>query len=299
MQPAFLQMSAADYHADKVADVPTLSASVAATMVRQSAYHAWLRHPKLGGVASESTPDQGRGTAIHALVLDTGIEQIEIIGAENYRTKIAQEARDAAIAKGKTPMLSRELDDARQVAAAIRERLLELGVTLSGPPDLVRNEQVAVWTEDTPAGPVLCRGMMDNVALDAPEVVAAAGRVLDLKTCRSAHPKACSSHVVEYGYDLQAAAYLSAVENVRPDLAGRVDFVWAFVEELPADSPRRVAVTLARPDGALAELGRVRWARACECWARCLSTGRWPDYTAGGAVRLEAPAWILKEELER
>ena len=48
---------AADYHADRVGhgDAPSLSSSVARTLIQQSPIHAWFKHPKLGNAPREST----------------------------------------------------------------------------------------------------------------------------------------------------------------------------------------------------------------------------------------------------
>lgn len=281
--PCFLSMSAAEYHADPC-PTPSLSSSVAHTLVNKSPLHAWLEHPKLGGVREEASAGQAHGTLIHALVLGTGLDCVEVIDAQNYRTKAAQESRDAAIEAGKTPILRRELDDARAVAADISEELAERGISLTG-----QSEQVAMWEEQTEAGPILCRGMLDHVILSADSAI-----ILDLKTRRSAHPKACAAHVLDYGYHVQRAAYVSAVEKIRPDLAGRVDFLWLFVEELPVGSPKRVVLTVARPDGLMREIGEAKWKQACERWAACLASGNWPAYSED-AVMLEAPAWAAKE----
>ena len=52
--------------------------------------------------------------------------------------------------------------------------------------------------------------------------------IYDIKSIRSANPDVCRKHVESYGYALQRSAYVSAVERIRPDLAGRVDFIFVF-----------------------------------------------------------------------
>lgn len=285
--PCLLDLPASAYHADPCGR-PSLSSSVAATLIRQSPYHAWLRHPKLGGVAGEPTRETDRGSLIHALVLGAGVGcGVEIVPFDSYRTRAAQELRDAARDGGLIPVLEREYADAAAVAGAIVAGMGEAGVAYTGG----LAEHTIVWDEPTAAGPVLCRGMMDLLHPDA-------GLILDLKTCRTAHPKACAAHVAEYGYDIQAAAYTSAVEKIRPDLAGRVDFAWVFAEELPAGSPRRVILTVARPSGEMREYGRLRWGRACEAWAACLRDDHWPGYGTE-EIRLDPPAWAMSEEVGR
>lgn len=286
-RPARLvEMDAAAYHADLIADAPTLSASVASTLIRSSPYHAWLRHPKLGGTPRESTQEMDRGTILHGLVFGTlDRESVKVIEADNYRTKAAQDARDYARDRGAIPVLSREMDGYRALADAIGEAMAVSGIRLDG-----ESEKVALWEEECELGPVQCRGRLDHVTIGIDSAT-----IYDLKTCRSAHPRACERHVIEYGYDIQRAAYVSAIERIHPDLAGRVRFVWLFVEEVesPAGKPG-VVLTVAEASGAMRELGESRWRRAVEKWAKCLLSNKWPAY---GTVRLDAPDWALKEEM--
>ncbi len=282
--PCLKEMSAAEYHADPC-PTPSLSASVATAILTRSPYHAWLRHPKLGGVSLEPTREMGRGTIIHALVLGTPCP-VETIAADNYRTKAAQEQRDAAAAAGRVPLLAREYDEALATADAVLVALREQGVVLAG-----ISEQAAFWREETPSGPVLCRGLLDHTVLTD-----AGGVIYDLKTGATADPRHLGRKCLDYGYDVQAAAYTSALEQVRPDLAGRVEWRWLFVEELPAGSPRRVLLTVARPSGLMREHGRARWARACVTWAACLRDDHWPGY-ATEPVAIDPPAWAAAEEL--
>ena len=278
-----IDVPAAQYHADEVGyEGPALSASIASTLIRKSPFHAYLAHPKLGGQRDEPSDEMRRGTVIHALLLGTAGEYA-IIDAENFRTKAAQEQRDAAFVAGQTPILRRELDSYRLVAETIRVQLRDRhGIELTG-----ESERVYLWTEPTKFGPVRCRGRLDHV-LFAEDAAA----IIDVKTCRSAHPQSCERHVTDYGYDIQRAAYLSAVEKRRPDLAGRIEYLWVFAEELPGYN---VALTVAEASGEVRELGERRWARACETWWKCLNEGGWPGY-AEGRVRLEAPPWELKSE---
>ena len=289
MTAKLLPITARDYHADFIdPKTPSLSSHAAKVLVNESAYKCWLGHPKLGNVGRESTDTLDRGTLIHALVYGTfDPGEYEVIQADNYRKAATQEARDTAIASGKIPMLAREFASAKEQAGAIREAITAAGVDLA----TGFREQPVRWTEETAHGPILCRGMMDHLDPLRPTPT-----VWDLKTCQSAHPNACKSHVLKYGYDIQAAAYLSAAEKLYPDLVGRFVFRWLFVEELPAGSPQKVALTVASPAATMLELGQRKWRRACELWAECLKTNHWPGY-APGVVDLEAPMWAVTEEM--
>lgn len=281
----FMSMTAEQYHADPC-ETPSLSASVASTLIRQSPYHAWLSHPRLGGRPRESTPEMDRGTLLHALILGTPTN-VAIVPADNYRTKAAQEARDAARDAGQIPVLEREWAGYLEVADAVGQALDAAGVRLMG-----ESEPVAVWEEPSEAGPVQCRGRLDHVTFDGDGAT-----IFDLKTCRNAHPRSCERHVIEFGYDLQRAAYVSAISQIQPECAGRVRFVWLFVEEVESPTGKPGAVlTVAEASGTMRELGESRWRRAVETWAKCLRANEWPAY---GSVRLDAPDWALRDETER
>lgn len=272
-----------EYFADPL-PTPSLSQSVAHTLLAESPYHAWLQHPKLGGVGRTATKSQDNGSLVHALLLGAG-KELTIIDAKDFRSKAAQEERDAARAAGKVPVLRHDAADALVIVADIKRGLEELGVRLSG-----ASELKVAWTEETSLGPVLCRGMLDHVIIDR-------GVIFDVKTCKSAHPRACTSHIIEYGYHVQSAAYRSWLRQFRPALSGRESFTFLFVEELPEGSPRRAVITPIELNGQFRELGERRWARACETWAACLKSNTWSGY-ADRVVTLEAPKWALANEVE-
>lgn len=281
MTARILDCTEEEYFRDPCA-TPSLSQSIAHTLLTKSPYHAWLAHPRLGGTKRESTRAKDHGSLVHTFLLGLG-KEIELISADDFRTKAAKEERDAAVAAGKLPVLTKDAKDAMAIVADIRKGLDELGIRLTGV-----SEAKVEWTEQSSSGPVLCRGMMDHLIADD-------GQIFDVKTCRSAHPKACTSHVIEYGYDIQHAAYRSALRALRPNVAGRERFTFLFIEELPEGSPRRVIITPAELDGRLRELGERRWARGVETWGACLSTNAWASY-ADRVIRLEAPDWALARE---
>lgn len=272
-----LSCSTAEYHADPC-PTPSLSASLAHTIVSKSPAHAWLQHPRLGGVPNEPTKATDKGTLVHALLLGDG-PPISVIVADNYRTKDAQEARDQAYETGAIPVLEREVDEAVTVVRAIGWRLDDLGIVLSG-----QSELKLAWDYTTDSGAVVaCRSMVDHLRVD--EAV-----VYDLKTARSAQPAACGRSSAEHGYPIQAACYTHAVGCLVPDLVGRVRCEFIFAETEPP-----FAVTVARPDGMMMDLGYAQWERAAQTWADCLRTNVWPGY-ADRVVPLSVPAWALQEE---
>jgi len=273
-----------EYHADPC-ERPSLSASIAATLVNRSPAHAWLEHPRLGGVGIEPTRAMDMGSLVHRLVLGIGPD-VAVIDADDWRSKAAREARDEARAAGRLPVLRRQMQEAEAMATCLRQSLERLHppIVLDGV-----SEICITWQEDSASGPVLCRAMLDQLVIDG------GGRatIYDLKTTHSARPKDCERRALDMGYDIQQAAYCRGLLRARPELAGRIDFVFLFLESSPPH-----CVTPARLGGILEDLGEQKWRRAVEMWARCTKDNHWPGYV-DGPVSLNAPPWALNEEMDR
>ena len=274
----FVQFTADEYHADPC-KVPALSSSIAHVIDTESPLHAWSRHPKLGGVPRQPTKSMESGSLSHALLLGDG-KDIRIIDAGDYKTKAAKADRDAARDAGEIPVLRDDYEEALKTSVILRARFADHGIRLDG-----KSEVTALWTERARDGAeVQCRGMMDHLKLP---------RIYDIKSTRSANPDVCRRHVESYGYAIQRAAYASAVERIKPEFAGRVDFIFVFYELEPP-----YAVTPARLSGSFRELGARGWRRAVDRWEECLRTNRWPGY-ADGIVELEPSPWALVRDQER
>lgn len=274
----FARLTAEEYFAEPCA-VPALSASIAHVLDTESPLHAWDRHPKLGGVPRAPTKAFDNGSLSHALLLGAG-KDVELIYADDYKTKAAQASRDAARLAGKLPVLAADYDEALEKADKLRQRFAALGIVLDG-----ESEVAALWTETARNGArVQCRGMMDHLTLP---------RIYDIKSIRSANPKVCRKHIEEYGYAIQRAAYVSAVERIRPELAGRIEFIFVFYE---LQSP--FAVTPIRLPGSFRELGERAWRRSVDSWEKCLRTNAWPAY-ADGIIEVEPSPWALARDMDR
>jgi hypothetical protein len=264
----------AEYLAD--ADGPRLSHSLAHLMLSRSPRHAWAAHPLLGNLrVDDRTEERDRGTLLHSLLLGGGFsEVVAIVDADSWRTKAAKERRAEIEEEGRIAVLAPTFEKAREVADGINESLLEIG--FAGVRSDWREEVTATWHE----GGVECRGRMD--LLFEP-------RILDLKIVRSANPNAFARSMLGYGLDIQHAAYVSAVEHLIPELAGRVRMEFLLCEPFPP-----YAVCRVHPAGSMRSLGETKWARAVKLWGECLSSGKWPGY---GAAEVEAPQWALSDDL--
>ncbi|HEY8943080.1 MAG TPA: PD-(D/E)XK nuclease family protein, partial [Polyangiaceae bacterium] len=204
------ELTPEEYHGDPC-EVPALSSSIAKILVTESPAHAWLAHPRLGGRRFEPSADMDRGSLMHALLLQHE-RPVSVVDADDWRTKAAREAREAARAAGVLPVLRHKYDSALKASEVIRSRLRdEWGILLDG-----RVEVAAVWEELADDGTkVLCRAQMDHLAIDL-----GAASILDLKCGGCAAPDFCERQMVPMGYDIQQAAYTRAIESIFPRLAG-------------------------------------------------------------------------------
>ena len=277
MSARLLNCTTDQYYADPCS-VPSLSSSIAKVLIQKSPSHAYLEHPRLGNQRKAPSEDMDEGTLVHKLLLGENTRMV-IIDADDFRTKDAKAARDEARAARQTPVLRRKYDAAVIVCEKIRANIRQFGIDLDG-----ASEVSIEWTEDGVLGdPVVCRCRMDHTWLEE-------GRILELKKAESAHPRDISRAIDNYAYDLGAVAYTRALEALKPEFAGRVNFGFLFVEIEPPYSVVPVWM-----DGAYTAMGTSKWRRAVRTWERCLASGQWPGYVTA-PVAIAPPPWALAAE---
>jgi hypothetical protein len=234
--------------------------------------------------SEKETAAKTRGKIIHRLLLGKGADVV-VCNVDAFRSNAAKAMRDEAIAAGKVPIIARKYDEMVAAAETIKCNLMtEFGIDLGAPGG--ESEVAIEWYEDGVHGPVLCRCRMDRVHLDT-------GLILDVKSIHSADPETCGKQAVEYGRDIQDAAYRSALERLRPELSGRTQMLFLHVE---IDPP--YAVYPGPLDGELRELGRQRWERAVFLWEDCVKFNRWPSYT-NQVTPIRAPGYAMTKWMER
>lgn len=311
-EPCILEgVPAADYHSDSFGDVPTLSRSVAHTLITASPLHAAAEHPRLPGLkAKRATKEMDLGSLVHALLLGSE-ESIVIVEADNFRTDKAKIARDEAIVRGLTPIcrpLYQEVSGIVhrlqfEICNAIDEvRLLSEPSTDAWQPtkwsDFGR-ELTVLWEErekpPTLAGPAdwwpldtRCRCRLD---LFLPQY----GIIADAKVVSSGYANARKFIRQLNSEDdsgaMQAASYSRGVEAALPHLAGRTRFVFLRVEV----QPPYAVVPILVPEG-MRSLGEARWLRGVAGWAKCMASGVWPG--PGPAVA-HVESWAMEREKEQ
>jgi hypothetical protein len=261
-----------EYHADPC-KAPSLSSHMAGVLLGLSPLHAWQAHPKLGRTSrSKDTDAKDAGSIRHKLVFGVG-PAIVVVDADDWRKSDAQQTRDEARARGEIPVLARKMREAENEAAII----------IDGYPVPINEcdvELTVVWF-DAELG-IWCRARLDS--WHAPTAT-----IYDLKNCDNLVAAASGTTCIKFGYDIQAAAYIEGIETCLPELAGRVQFKFHFVEP---------GITPCTPDlsGELLELGRRKWRRAKELWAQCLKSGTWPGPQI---ARIEAPPWAVAQDMEQ
>lgn len=253
---------------------PSLTASVAKRIVSRSPMHGWDMHPRnpsAGSVGIDPSEAMRRGLTVDSLLLG-GDQPIAVVPRDgwtdakgnpadyNGNLKSVKEWKAAQEAEGKLVVSAGEMDDCMKTASAIRMALLRKGVVL----DEEGMQQTAIWEKDG----VLCRCRFDHLEIGEGFAV-----ITELKTTENASIGAVTRTFENFGYDIQAAAYVEAVETLRPDLAGRVEVRFIFAETL---SP--YAVRIPPLAGTAVELGRLRWARAKFLWREGIETGAWLGY---------------------
>jgi len=203
------------------------------------------------------------GHAAHRMVLGAGAELV-LIDARDYRTKAAQEARDAAYDAGQTPLLPHEWAAAEAMARAVREHPLAGRLYADGRPEVS-----LFWTDPETGVPLKARlDWLPNSRPGRPVLVP------DLKTIAGlAHPSVLSRPIDDYRYHMQAAMYLDGLAACGLTPPEGAAFLNVFVEKEP---PHLVQVV--QIDHRDIELGRGLNRAAMEIWRDCTTSGVWPGY---------------------
>jgi len=278
VSPGIYTMSAAEYHADPCV-APSLSSSIARILVTQSPLHAWTAHPKLNpNYQSEEKEAFDIGSAAHALLLE-GQDRMVVVKANDWRTKAAQEARDAARAEGKHPVLEARYQDVqamRDVAIRAIAECSDLGgLTLADG----KAEQVIVWQD----GDIWCRARLDWIANDR-------SIILDYKSTEDATPGAFSRQIARMGYHIQDEFYSRGVREIP---SGSPTFIFLAQE---TTAPYACSFHACAPS--LRAIAEQQVEYAIRKWSDCLRENRWPGHDQR-IHYAEATAWQLSEQEER
>lgn len=219
------------------------------------------------------------GHAVHALVLGTGMDIVEIpdnVLASNgaASTKAAKEFIEEARANGQVPLKADTWYQVKGAADAVLEnrearRLLEL----PGAPE------VSLFATDPDTG-VEIRGRLDYLTGLKP---------IDLKTTTEATPRKIVRAITEFDYDLQAAMYRHLVALTH-GVKHADPMTHIYVE---TGAPHGVQVVELADEGWIRG-GDLKLATILERHAECVANDAWPGYD-NGALILAPPIWYLTD----
>lgn len=227
----------------------------------------------------EHKPEFDFGKVVHTLVLGEGA-QPEIVEAKSWQTKAAKEAQDEARGAGKVPILAGDWEVARKVAASVKAHPVASALFTDG-----KAEQSAFWVDEE-------TGVVRRARFDWLRSPVKGKRLLltDLKTARSAEPEAFGKAVADFGYAMQAAAYIDAAIalGLDPDPA----FLFVVVEKVEP-----YVVTVAELDADALQIGRYLNRKALRVYAECRATDVWPTYS-NDVVQVSLPYYYARNHEE-
>jgi hypothetical protein len=276
--PGRYQLTNAEYHGNCTVG-PALSASGARILIEQCPAAFWWNSPLNPAYVPEQSTTFDLGTAAHAALLEPGswLERVVIVEADDYKTKAAQQARDAAWAAGKVPLLPKHFDRVEAMRAALLAHPLARLAWSDG-----AAEQSYIWHDK----------VMGTWLKARPDFVPDHGRwIVDYKTTTSAHPRAFTRKVFEMGYFQQAAWYLDGIEAVTGKAPS--DFFFVAQETAPP-----YLVSVCKLDQRAVDWGRTLNRRAINLFAECVAANRWPGY-AERATTISLPSYAEFQLEER
>lgn len=290
------------YREDDFGDVPTLSRSVAHTLLTASPMHAAAEHPRLpGAVKPKTSRTLDAGSLHHAVILAEGEEELVVLPGQyqDFRSARSREIRDEAWATGKSPVLAEDYEEACVAAEILRPRICAaVDEVRMGHGELSTNawqptrwaafgrELVCLWEE---ASGVRCRARWDLY-------LPGAGLLADLKCVTGGQYASAAKFIRGLNSEddsgaMQAACYLRGLEAVHPELAGRTTFVFLRVEIAPPYAVVPIVVGTA-----MREHGEKLWERAVRGWARCMASGAWPG---PGVAYAQLLPWAAQRDLDQ
>jgi len=248
-------ISNADYHAN-----PALGSTSLKTLATKTPAHYQhdLTHPKFSDAFT-------LGTAAHSVILESDISGIVVVTADNWLSKAAKEAKAAALAEGRQPLLTKEWEQVVAMERAVMEHPVARDLFTGH-----KAEQSVFWDED---------GLMLKCRPDAWKP----GLLIDLKTTRDANPNEFGKTAHEFGYHQSAAHY---IDGVKAATGEELPFHFVLVEKT---APYLVSVV--ELDIEAINIGRQLNDRAKRIYRECVETDTWPGYPNADLISL--PMWAI------
>lgn len=253
------------YHADR----DSLSSSGARTLLNltPAEYMERLLEPP------NPKPQYDFGHGAHKMVLGEG-SQLVRIDAQDWRTKIAKEAREKAWQHGRVPLLKAQIHLAQRLAGKVFENPVAAKLLENGSAELS-----GYWHDPE-------TGMRLRFRPDFLPETSGRPIIVDYKTAASANPKRFVKSAYAYGYHQQAPWYIDGLEAA----TGAADAAFIFIVQ-QKDPPFLVSLCQLEPEDI--ELGRRQNRRAIELYAACRESKTWPGYD--GITTVGLPGWARRQ----
>lgn len=277
----------ADYIADKLCPVPSLSSGCAHTLITQSPLHAWHHHPRLGGKARDQSSVADTGSTAHDMLLG-GEGKICVIEPNDYPSKNGEvpkgwtntairAARDLARSNGLTPILAVEMAGVRAMVAAGKQFIASSDISKVF--DSGESELTVISREDQ----TFLRTRPDWLNLKA-------GISLSYKTTKTkVHADSFHRLIDSMGYGFALMFYDRVLRSHGHDVRHII---------LAQEQTAPWACQLFELSKAKAQIERNQVDRAIRLWGKCMDEGKWPSYP-GSIVSIEPRSWDLAAEEAR
>jgi hypothetical protein len=264
------------YHADP-APCPSLSSTIARTILAKSLAHAHSEHPRLGGTRKHiPTAAMDRGSLVHALLSNSTEHSFAVEEFATFRSKAAQEWAASVRAAGKIPALADDIESAKRIAQAVRAKAA-LGLTID--PLAERHHEVtAIWSSEG----AYYRARYDLLEREEGHP----WTIWDWKVTDDVSVAAVKRKFRRYGYHYQAAHYLAGANALCPQFAGRHSLIFVFVEDDEPYSVRRYCLRADTLSCASIDMHRVHGQ-----WAQAMSSGHWPDASRVDTMHIDVPIY--------
>jgi exodeoxyribonuclease VIII len=231
-------------------------------------------------IKRQPSPQMEMGTAIHCAALEPEryfreyVEQPE--GLDDRRTKAYKDWAETVhpsqtILKHDQASTVRSCIDALNRNPIIRPCLKSIGVI----------ELSHEWTDSVSDVP--CRMRPDKI-------IPRSGIVLDIKTIRSCTDGEFAKSVADFGYHIQAAHYLTGVDECGYKPLSPWVFIFAAVET--SEPFRCRAYSL---DSESLDIGRFTRARLLDEYVRRLNDDDWSDERENELIEVSLPNWFKRQ----
>lgn len=270
--------------------LPALNAGTIKTLLDRCPAAAWFESSWNPRRPRDDTAASDAGSIAHSILLEGSEDVCQVFDPADYpnakgggtasgwTNNAIREARDAARAAGKIPVLQDDMAEIRSLVDAARGfvdslRDTEPAIWRMFQPDGGHSEVTIVWRE----GATLCKARADRIATDYSIIGDYKSSGLSVEPDRWGR-----TQLVSMGYYISAAWYRRGVRA----LTGRdPDYVFLCGEQAAPFLHSLIGV-----DPAGLELGDEKCGAGLREWAKCAAANHWPAYP-NRTCYPEIPAW--------